>query len=169
MEPRIDVRRAIEADLVGIDAIYNHYVRTSHVTFDLDERTADASRSWFEAHASLDHAVFVAARDGAVIGYAAAGPYRPRPGYASSVETSVYVRHDAVGNGVGRSLYTALFEAIDGLDLHRAVAGIALPNEPSVALHLAFGFRPVGRFTEAGRKFDRYWDVAWYERPVPVR
>ena len=53
-------------------------------------------------------------------------------------------------------------------DVHRAYAGIVVPNPASVRLHEAFGFRHVGPFTEQGRKFGRYWDVAWYERPVPL-
>lgn len=64
------------------------------------------------------------------------------------------------------SIGRALFEASEGTGLHRAVAGIAQPNEASVALHLGSGFRLVGRFTEPGRKFGRYWDVDWYERRI---
>lgn len=90
-------------------------------------------------------------------------------GYRTSVETSVYVAPDATGAGVGTALYRALFDALDRTDVHRALAGIALPNEASIALHLAFGFRLVGRFTEQGTKFGRFWDVAWYERPMQSR
>jgi phosphinothricin acetyltransferase len=162
----IEVRPAAAADLPAVNAIYNHYVRASHATFDLEERTLDACRAWFEAHRSPVHPVLVAERDGRVIGFASAGMHRARAAYASSVETSAYVDAAAIGGGVGRSLYAALFEILDGRELHRAVAGIALPNPASVALHLVFGFRPVGRFTEVGRKFGRYWDVEWYERSL---
>jgi phosphinothricin acetyltransferase len=71
---------------------------------------------------------------------------------------------DAHGNGIGSMLYGELFRLLAGEDVHRAVAGIAQPNEVSVALHGRFGFELVGRFTEVGRKFGRYWDVDWYER-----
>jgi phosphinothricin acetyltransferase len=162
----VDVRAALQADLPHVNEIYNHYVRTSHATFDVEERTPERCRGWFADHASPTHPVLVAEREGHVVGYAAAGEHRPRPAYASSVETSVYVAPDAVGGGIGRALYAALFDVLPAREVHRAVAGIALPNPASVALHLAFGFGPVGRFTEVGRKFGRYWDVEWYERPL---
>ena len=77
-----------------------------------------------------------------------------------------WIRH-ARDAGVGSSLYAELFDALRDQDLHRAIAGIALPNPASVALHGRFGFTQVARFTEQGRKFGRYWDVAWFERALP--
>ena len=115
------------------------------------------------------HRVLIAETDGRVVGFASSGPHRPRGGYRTSVETSVYVAPDATGAGIGTALYRVLLEALDRTGLHRAVAGIALPNDASIALHLAFGFRPVGRFTEQGTKFGRFWDVEWYERPMQGR
>jgi phosphinothricin acetyltransferase len=102
-----------------------------------------------------------------VLGYAASGALRSRPAYDPSVETSVYVHHDRVGTGIGSRLYAALFAHLERQDVHRAFAGIALPNAASEALHARFGFRHVGTFTEQGRKFGRYWDVAWFEREMP--
>jgi phosphinothricin acetyltransferase len=160
------VRPATDGDLTTINDVYNHYVRTSHTTFDLEEHDLTWRRAWFEERSSAVHRVLVAEREGRVLGYASSGPYRPRAAYETSVETSVYVAPDATGIGVGSALYGALFKELDSTDLHRALAGIALPNDPSVALHVALGFRLVGRFTEQGRKFGRYWDVAWYERPI---
>jgi phosphinothricin acetyltransferase len=78
----------------------------------------------------------------------------------------VYCRADAVGRGIGTRLYEGLFEALLSEDIHRIVAGVSLPNPGSIALHQRFGFRPVGVFSSVGRKFDRYWDVAWFERPL---
>jgi phosphinothricin acetyltransferase len=160
------VRPATEDDLEAINDIYNHYVRTSHATFDIHEKTKEWRRVWFEDRQSDPHRVFVAQRDGHLLGFASSGAHRSKPAYRTSVETSVYVAPDSVGRGIGKALYGALFAAFRGQDVHRAVAGIALPNDASVALHTGFGFRLVGRFTEQGRKFGRYWDVAWYERPV---
>ena len=67
---------------------------------------------------------------------------------------------------MGTQLYKSLFAALLGEDIHRAYAGIALPNPASVALHERFGFKKVAHFTEQGRKFGRYWDVAWYEKAL---
>jgi phosphinothricin acetyltransferase len=161
------VRPATQGDLAAINDIYNHYVRTSHATFDLEEHDLAMRRAWLEERSSAVHRVLVAEREDRVLGYASSGPHRPKAAYETSVETSVYVAPDATGVGVGTALYGGLLEALGGTGVHRALAGIALPNDASIALHVAFGFRLVGRFTEQGRKFGRYWDVAWYERPMP--
>jgi phosphinothricin acetyltransferase len=80
----------------------------------------------------------------------------------------VYCRPTAVGKGIGRALYQTLFASIAGEDINRIVAGVTLPNEMSIALHRRFGFTPVGTFSANGRKFGRYWDVAWFERPLSL-
>jgi len=162
--PRI--RTVTPDDLEAVNDIYNHYVRTSHVTFDLDCMTLEHRRAWLDEHEPDRHPVLVATRDARIVGYASAGRFRARSGYDTTVETSVYVDQAASGTGVGTSLYAALFDALAGRDLHRAVAGIALPNDASSALHIRTGFRQVAHFTEQGRKFERYWDVAWFERPL---
>jgi phosphinothricin acetyltransferase len=108
----------------------------------------------------------VAGLDGRVAGYATSSPFRPRAGYDRTVETSVYVRDGLAGRGIGTRLYAALFRALEGEDIHRFLAGITTPNPASVALHERFGFRQVGRFDEVGRKFDRWWDVVFFEKRV---
>lgn len=110
------------------------------------------------------HRLFVAREGDAVHGYALSEAYRDRAAYDSSVSTSVYVAADHVGRGVGTALYDALLTALQTEDVHRAYAAIAMPNPGSVRLHEHFGFRRTGYCSEPGRKFDRYWDVAWYER-----
>ena len=163
----IHVRPASDGDLAAINDIYNHYVRESHVTFDLEPVELDGRRDWFSHYAeSGPHRVFVAVDEGRVIGFASSSEFKSRPGYATSVETSVYVTPDAVGKGAGRRLYEKVFQALEGQDVHRAYAGIALPNPASIALHEKFGFKRVALFTEPGRKFGRYWDVAWFEKPL---
>ena len=78
-----------------------------------------------------------------------------------------YCRHDAMSRGIGTLLYRSLFSLLQHEDVHRVVAGIALPNDPSIRLHERVGFTRVGVFSQVGRKFDRYWDVAWFARPLP--
>jgi phosphinothricin acetyltransferase len=165
----VRVRPATEKDLAAINEIYNHYVAESHVTFDDEPVTMPARREWFGHYSSSGrHRVLVASDDHHVIGYATSSRFRPKPGYVTSVETSVYLAPDDVGKGVGTKLYAELFRALEGEDLHRAYAGIALPNPGSIALHEKFGFKRVAHFTEQGRKFGRYWDVAWFEKPLGV-
>ena len=161
------IRAAEESDLDALNEIYNDYVRTAHYTFDVEPVTAEARREWFSHYGSSGrHRVLVAARDGAVVGFTTSSPFRPKPAYETSVETSIYLAGDATGAGVGTRLYQELFRVLAGEDVHRAYAGIALPNPASVALHERFGFKKVAHFTEQGRKFGRYWDVAWFEKAV---
>ncbi len=163
----VHVRRATEKDLPAINDIYNHYVRESHVTFDDKPMTMQARGEWFKHYSEAGrHRLMVALQADQLAGYASSSRFRPKPGYLTSVETSVYLAPDAIGCGVGTRLYGELFQSLEGENLHRAYAGIALPNPASIALHEKFGFKRVALFTEQGRKFGRYWDVAWFEKPL---
>ena len=162
----VQVRPAGDTDLAAINEVYNHYVRTAAATFDVEPVSIEARTTWLEEHPGGRHRALVAVDDGEVVGFATSGPYRSRRAYETSVETSVYVRHNAAGRGIGTALYAALFEALAGEDLHRAYAGVVPPNPGSIRLHERFGFRPAGHFTEQGRKFGRYWDVLWFEKPL---
>lgn len=156
------------ADLEAISGIYDHYVRTTAISSDLEPPTSAWRREWFGTFGDRGRHRLLVARDGGeAIGYAASVPYRPRAAYAPSVETSVYVAPSHLGRGVGSALYRALLSELEREDVHRAYAGIAMPNPASVRLHERCGFRRVGYFTEQGRKFGRYWDVAWFERSFP--
>jgi phosphinothricin acetyltransferase len=161
------VRPAAEADLPALTDIYNHYVVNSAVTFDVRPFAPEERREWFSEHAAAGrHRLIVAEENGRVIGYASTSRFRPKPAYDTTVEASVYCRPDLVRRGIGTMLYRALFQSIAGEDVHRIVAGVALPNPASIALHERAGFHQVGVFSSVGRKFGRYWDVAWFERPL---
>jgi phosphinothricin acetyltransferase len=164
----VEVRAGRADDVPALTAIYNHYVEHTHVTFDLEPFTVEDRRAWFSHYAETGrHRVLVAeSDDGAIVGYATSGTFRDKPAYGPSVETTVYCSTAAVGTGVGSALYTALFDALRGEDVHRAYAGVALPNDASLALHRRFGFTEIGTFREVGRKFDKWWDVTWLERPL---
>ena len=168
MNAALAVRAAILADLPALTDIYNHYVVHTAITFDLRPLTLDERRVWFDDHAGGGrHRLLVATGpDGSCLGYATSSRWRPKAAYDTTVESSVYCRPDALRRGCGSLLYSALFAAIASEDVHRIVAGISLPNPASVKLHERFGFVPVGVFHGVGRKFGRYWDVAWFERPA---
>jgi phosphinothricin acetyltransferase len=161
------VRPAAEQDLGQLNDIYNRYVVETHFTFDIEPMTIEARREWFGHYDRTGrYRVLVGVSDATVIGYASSSRWRPKPAYETSVETSIYLAPDAVGRGIGTKLYEELFKQLHREDLHRAYAGIALPNQASIALHERVGFKRVAHFTEQGRKFDRYWDVGWYEKPL---
>jgi len=163
----ITVRAAAVGDLPRITDIYNHYVVHSPATFDIEPATLAERREWFSHYStSGPHRMLVALDGETVRGFATSSPFRARAAYSVSVETSVYADPDHLGQGIGSALYARLFEELAGEDLHRAFGGITLPNDPSVALHERFGFTKIGVYTEVGRKFGRYWDVAWFEKPL---
>lgn len=163
------IRRAEEADLPALVSIYNHYIRETAITFDIEEQTLEQRKAaWFDNFtAEGRHRCLVAVQDGKPLGWACSGPFRGKRAYETSVEFSVYLAPQAGGRGLGRRLYDALIAELQGADVHRALGGITLPNEASVALHRAAGFTEIGIFREVGRKFGRYWDVLWMERPLP--
>ncbi|TXS76608.1 MULTISPECIES: GNAT family N-acetyltransferase [unclassified Streptomyces] len=178
----VQVRAGTEGDLDSLTEIYNHYVRETPCTFDTVVLTPEERRPWLLSHLQDGPHRLMVATDtapgpggagpagagpaGRILGYATSSGFRPKPAYATSVEVSVYLAPGAGGRGVGTLLYEALFRALAGEDLHRAYAGVAQPNEASVRLHERFGFRHVGTYREVGRKFGRYWDVAWYEKDL---
>jgi phosphinothricin acetyltransferase len=159
------IRRARPSDLEALTEIYNHYVIHTAVTFDVEPYTPETRRPWLEQFADAGrYQLFVVEEAGAVLGYAGTMRFRPKAAYETSVETTIYLHPDHTGRGLGKRLYARLFEALRGVDAHRALGGITLPNEASVALHKGFGFAPVGTYSEVGRKLGRYWDVLWLEK-----
>lgn len=159
------VRYAEPRDAGGLNEISNHYVLTSAIHFGLTPTTEAERLDWLAQHPPRGpHRAVVAEDRGRIVGFASSGRYRAREAYATSIETSVYVADGETGRGIGTALYGFLFAALVEEDLHRAYAGITMPNPVSVALHRRFGFEHVGTFREQGRKFGRYWDVAWFEK-----
>ena len=162
----VSIRPLEEGDLPALTDIYNHYVRETPITFDIEPRSLDQRRQWAAGFASTGrYQCFVAVKDGAPLGWASSHRYNERAAYDTTVLSSVYLAPRARGQGLGRKLYGALFEALAGEDVHRVFVDITLPNEASVRLHLGFGFASVGIYREVGRKFGRFWDVATYLKP----
>ncbi len=162
------IRAARIDDLPRLTEIYNHYVVHSPATFDVEPKTLEQRREWFGQFAETGrYRLVVAEEEGVVLGYAGTTRWRPKAAYDTTVETTIYCAPGLTGRGVGTRLYAALFEAIAGENVHRAVGGYVPPNPASAALHERFGFRTVGVFSEVGFKFGRYWDVCWVEKQFP--
>ena len=171
----IAIRQFFPADIVDLTALYNRYIRETAITFDLQPYTAEQrQRAWMSHYAhSGRYRLFVAEfSDGSIeenrqiIGYASSSQFHSKAAYETSVETSIYLDSDFVGKGLGSQLYGALFFALSQEDVHRAYAGVTLPNEASMAVHRKFGFKQAALYREVGRKFDRYWDVMWLEKEL---
>jgi len=163
----LHIRAASQDDLPRLTEIYNHYVINTPVTFDIEPYTVERRGAWFQQFGPLGrYRLLVAEGEAGISGYAGTTRFRPKAAYDSTVETTIYCTPDAVRRGTGGALYRALFDALAGEDIRTIVAGYTLPNAASEALHARFGFKLVGVFHENGRKFGRYWDVAWTERPL---
>jgi phosphinothricin acetyltransferase len=158
------VRAAASADAEAVAAIYNHFVLRTIVTFEEEPVSPGeiARRMDDVREASLPW--LVAEREGALVGYAYATPWRVRRGYRYSTEVTVYVAPAAGGLGIGSLLYADLIPALEERGIHTAMGGIALPNDASVALHEKFGFKKVAHFEQVGVKFDRWIDVGYWQR-----
>ena len=162
------IRPAESGDLNRLVEIYNQYITETHVTFDTQPFAVGERTQWFTQFSeSGPLRLLVTEIDGLVAGYASSSPFKPKPGYSTSVETSIYLHPDHIGQGLGRPLYGRLLEELCGeTSLHRAYGGVALPNPASIALHEQLGFVRVATYHEVGYKLGRYWDVSWYERDL---
>lgn len=160
-----EIRAPRPADLPTLTEIYNHYIVNTAITFDVQPFSVEERAAWFDLHQETGrYRLMVAQESGQVVGFASSGPFRVKRAYDTTVEMTIYCAPQATGRGLGTRLYAGLFKALEGEDIHRAVAGITLPNDASIALHKRFGFTEVGVFSENGRKLGRYWDVLWMER-----
>ena len=165
----ISIRPAARGELPRLTEIYNYYVIHTPVTFDIEPYTVERRTTWFDQFGATGrYRLMVAEENGVVLGYAGTMRFRPKAAYETTVETTIYCAQEAIGKRIGSLLYRALFDAIKDEDIHRIVAGYTLPNDASAALHARCGFKPVGIYTEVGRKFGRCWDVQWTERPVSL-
>src|SRR3984893_7296031 len=164
---RIVIRAATPADIAAITRIYAHAVRFGTASFEIEP--PDEAEMARRQRALIDggHPYLVGEGDGAVLGYAYAGPYRSRPAYRFSVENSIYVAPDAHRRGVGRALMDRLIVESEarGYRLMIAVIGDSA-QAPSIALHRAAGFKLVGALEGVGYKFDRWLDTVLMQRAL---
>lgn len=168
-----------ETDAAAVADIYRPAVESGLASF--EQEAPDTTQMGERIRSTLERTPWlVAEADGAVIGYAYAGPHQARPGYRWSANVSVYVADPFTGRGVGRRLYDDLFALLRRQGFVNAYAGIALPNPASVALHESMGMRRIGVYEGVGWKLGAWHDVAWYglrltdpdgppAEPIPIR
>jgi phosphinothricin acetyltransferase len=161
----VRIRPGTSPDLYRIVEIHNHYVLNGVATFDVVPSTVESRTTWFaQFQVKGPHQLLVADRDGSVVGYACSSPYRPHPAFLETVEFSIYVDPEDAHLGVGSALYSVLIANLENEQVHRALAGIAQPNEASVALHRRFGFEEVGVYDEYAIVSGRYVSSMWMQR-----
>jgi len=156
------IRLATKKDAAQVQAIYSPVVSQTTASFELEPPSVAEMRKRIST-TLLAYPWLVCERKGEVLGYVYARPFRTRPAYQWSVETSVYVHPELRRSGIGRALYTSLLKCLALQGYYNAYAGITLPNQPSVGLHEALGFRSVGVYREAGFKMGAWHDVGWWQ------
>jgi len=166
--PEFLIRPAAAADVAAIACIYAHAVRFGTASFEVEppDETEMARRQRAIVEAGYPYLVAQAA-DGAVLGYAYAGPYRARPAYRWSVENSVYVAAEALRRGIGGALLDALIAEAERRGFRQMIAVIGdSAQTPSIALHRAAGFRLIGTLEAVGFKHGRWLDTVLMQRPL---
>ena len=146
------------ADAGRIAAIYNRYITDTTITFETKPVTPEEMRTRIETISSA-FPYFVYEYDGVVLGYCYAHLWKEREAYSKTLETTVYLAPEACHQGIGLRLMRHLIEDCRSRGYHALIACITADNLSSLHFHQLLGFRQVSRFSEVGRKFDRWLDV----------
>lgn len=158
----MEIRLATPQDAGAIQAIYAPVVVSAPVSFETEPPSVAAMAARI-TDCLPAYPWLVAEAGGAVAGYAYAGRFAARPAYRWSVETTVYIAESSRGRGVGSALCASLLAVLRHQGFRQVLAGIALPNPASVALHEAAGYRPAGLYRQVGWKLGAWRDVGWWQ------
>jgi L-amino acid N-acyltransferase YncA len=167
MTSHIPIESASMSDAASIAEIYDHYVENGTATFEIEPPGATEIAQRIEKVLAGGYPWLVArGAGGEVLGYAYASPFGARAGYRYSCETSIYVRSDALGQGIGTRLLGALVGQCESIGMRQAFAIIAGTEPASVVLHARHGYRPCGTLENAGRKHGQWIDVFYMQRAL---
>lgn len=163
------IRLAAQGDAAAIATIYAPYVTDTSVSF--EEKAPDAAEmaKRMAGDGRGLHPWLVAEEGGAILGYASSSPFRTRPAYRWSVEAGVYLAPESQGRGLGRALMERLLELLTRQGFTSVVAGITVPNAPSVALHEKLGFKPCATYRDTGFKLGEWRTVQVFARDLAPR
>ncbi len=168
----ITIRTAALDDAAALLAIYAPYVEQTAITFEYEVPSLEEFRGRI-AHTLRRYPYLVAEENGEILGYAYTGPFGERAAYSWAVETSIYLRQDVRGKGLGKRLYQALEDISRAQNVQSLYACIAYPdaddahlNGNSVAFHTHLGYTMVGRFPHCGYKFGTWYNMAWMEKTL---
>jgi len=157
MENKV-IRLVQENDAEDICTIYNHYVVNTHFTF--EENILPKHLMWERIRkVSKQFPWYICEVGDEVVGYAYANHWKTRSAYRYTAESTIYLKHDHQGKGIGYELYQNLIDNLIKTGFHSILASIALPNDISIQFHQKFGYRQVGIIKEVGYKFGRQIDV----------
>ena len=155
------IRKVTVADADSICSIYNHYVLNSVITFETEALSVEIMKTRIE-DISRKYPWIIYEDHGKLLGYAYATRWKERQAYELTAECAIYVDKDQNGKGYGTMIYSELINQCRVSGLHLLLAGIALPNDASIALHERLGFVHTGTLSEVGKKFGRWVDVGYW-------
>lgn len=161
----MQIRPIQDGDIAQITEIYNWYILNTTITFetaaisapDMKQRTQEKVEQYDWLVGELNQAI---------IGYAYYGRFRSRAAYDHTVEATIYLAPEKIGNGFGQRLYRELIQSVERRGFREIVGVIALPNQASTRLHQKLGFSEVGVLQRVGYKFDKYIDVGIWQKSV---
>jgi phosphinothricin acetyltransferase len=154
------IRPATPADAASINAIYNHYVRTSTCTWHLTEETLEGRVKWLKARTAA-HPVLVIESSGQILGWGSLSTYNTRQGWAKTVEDSIFIHHAHHNKGLGKLLLAELLERATTLGHQSVIARISGEQAPSIRLHTSLGFTQAGLLKAVGQKFNQDLDCVY--------
>jgi phosphinothricin acetyltransferase len=142
--------------------IYNHYVKTSTATLDIDPTS---TKRFLQKMKSVDvnYPIFIYELEGKAMAYAYASIWKDKQGYSKTVESTIYIHPDLAGKGVGTTLYKKLISELRQRGFKCMIGCLTLPNAISVALHEKCGFIKVGHFPEIAVKFNKRINVGYWQ------
>jgi len=159
----IKIRAAVFADIDTILEIINHEILHGTSNYDYEPHDFEMQKLWFEEKQARNWPVIVAEFENTAIGYATYGQFREKIGYQYTVEHSVYVAEEFIGNGVGKLLLAELIKLAKAQGFHNMIGAIDAKNKGSIAFHKKFGFEVAGTIREVGYKFDHWLDLVFMQ------
>ena len=163
----LEIRPATEADLPSVTSIYEHAVRHGTATFELVPPDLAEMTRRFDALMDGGFPYLAALLEGSVVGYAYAGPYRPRPAYRFTVENSVYLEPAIHRRGIGLQLLQHLITECETRGFRQMIAVIGdSANAGSIGVHARCGFQMIGTHPSVGLKFGRWLDTVMMQLPL---
>jgi L-amino acid N-acyltransferase YncA len=159
----MNIRNVEPKDAARIADIYNHYIATSMITFEVDPVSAAEIEKRIREVARTYPYLVLEDDEGEPAGFAYASKFREREAYRYTAEVTIYFDKDRTGKGLGGPLFAALLDRLGKTEITALIGAIALPNGPSVRLHEKFGFRKVAHLEKVGYKFGQWIDVGYWE------
>ncbi len=170
MGSEITIRMATLSDAKELLRIYAPYVQNTAITFEYEVPSVEEFTKRIE-NTMTNYPYLVALEEGRIVGYAYASTFKARAAYSRSVETSIYIKQDRRGKGLGKKLYSALEDILKRqhvINLNAGIGYIAVEDEhldhTSVFFHESMGYKKVAHFTKCGYKFGRWYDLIWMEK-----